>query len=295
MTIQDGRWIGPIWDSHMHLDRKGRFLEAAQDFSRSGGTHICLVHKPGFGSDLPSSTAEIRSAYQNTLDIAELVRKGCNLEVRVILGPHPVVWEHQTRILGFDEAGELHIASVEIALDHCAEGDAVGLGEVGRPHYPVNEATWDAANAQLVDVMHMASQAGVAIQLHVEDKGAQTNSELASLCKRAGLPLDRAVHHYAQADVSADFTHGLSASVSMGKNSVQKLLETHSNANSAWTMETDYLDDMERPGAVLGPKTVPKRTQALVEEFLKSNDAEFIEDLLHNVHHVWPSALYGEL
>ena len=31
-------------------------------------------------------------------------------------------------------------------------------------------------------------------------------------------------------------------------------------------METDYLDDPNRPGAVLGIKTVPKRTKTLREE-----------------------------
>ena len=72
-----------------------------------------------------------------------------------------------------------------------------------------------------------ASQEGVPIQLHVEDNGSQTNAELAALCNRAGFTLHHAVHHYAQADVSANFTHGLSASVSMGKGSVEKLLETH--------------------------------------------------------------------
>ncbi len=295
MAIEGGRWTGPIWDSHMHLDRDGRFIDAALDFARTGGTHICLVHKPEFGENLPTNTEEIRHSYQNTLDIAELVRRKCNIDVRVILGPHPVVWEHQVRKFGFEQAGELHIASVEIALAHCAEGEAVALGEVGRPHYSVDEETWATANAQLVDVMHMASQEGVPIQLHVEDNGSQTNSELATLCNRAGLPLNHAVHHYAQADVSAKFTHGLSASVSMGKGSVEKLLGTHSESISTWTMETDYLDDPERPGAVLGPKTVPKRTQLLVEQLLQSNDVEFAEELLHNVHHVWPTELYGEL
>ena len=243
MTITDGRWTGSIWDTHLHLDRTGRFIDAALDFARTGGSHMCLVHKPGFGEDLPTSIEEVRSSYQNTLEIAEIVRRKCNIDVRVILGPHPVVWEHQSRKLGFEKAGELHIDSVEIALAHCAEGEAVALGEVGRPHYSVDEETWDTANAQLVDVMHMASQEGVPIQLHVEDNGSQTNAELAALCNRAGLTLHHAVHHYAQADVSANFTHGLSASVSMGKGSVEKLLETHSDSISTWTMETDYLDD----------------------------------------------------
>jgi TatD-related deoxyribonuclease len=30
-------------------------------------------------------------------------------------------------------------------------------------------------------------------------------------------------------------------------------------------METDYIDDPRRPGAVLGPKTVPKLTKALLD------------------------------
>jgi TatD-related deoxyribonuclease len=31
-------------------------------------------------------------------------------------------------------------------------------------------------------------------------------------------------------------------------------------------METDYLDDPDRPGAVLGPKTVPRRVSWLREQ-----------------------------
>jgi TatD-related deoxyribonuclease len=32
-------------------------------------------------------------------------------------------------------------------------------------------------------------------------------------------------------------------------------------------METDYIDDPKRPGAVLGPKTIPRRTLKLAEQF----------------------------
>jgi TatD-related deoxyribonuclease len=50
-------------------------------------------------------------------------------------------------------------------------------------------------------------------------------------------------------------------------------------------METDYLDDKSRPGAVLGPKTVPRRTRELINQgLLDLNDAyrihvENIEDI----------------
>ena len=58
-------------------------------------------------------------------------------------------------------------------------------------------------------------------------------------------------------------------------------------------METDYLDDPSRPGAVLGPKTVPKRTHALVSALLDIEGADQVEELMNHVHRIWPCALYG--
>ena len=56
-------------------------------------------------------------------------------------------------------------------------------------------------------------------------------------------------------------------------------------------METDYMDDPRRPGAVLGPKTVPKRTQVLATALIDSG--EDAEELLHRVHQDLPDSLYG--
>ena len=295
MAISKGRWNGPIWDTHIHLDLEARGLSAAQDFANAGGTHICLVHKPTFSAGLPDSIESVDIAYRKTLDLADLVRRRIGLDVRVILGPHPVVWEKQIHTLGMEDSTQLHLDSVELALNYCAQGEAVALGEVGRPHYPVSEAIWSAANAQLETVMRMASQAGFPIQLHVEDNGAKTNEELAKICDRAGLSRRNAVHHYASANVSDAFTHELSSSVSMAKNSVSDLINTFSECTATWTMETDYLDDPNRPGAVLGPKTVPKRTQQLVGELLQLSTQNEVEDLLMHVHSIWPSRLYGEI
>ena len=294
MTISGGRWNGPIWDTHLHLDLEARGLSAAQDFSNAGGTHICLVHKPSFRSGLPQSIEQVDQAYRKTLDLAAMVRERIEIDVRVILGPHPVVWEKQIHTLGMERSSQLHLDSVELALNYCAEGKAVALGEVGRPHYQVTEEIWSAANTQLETVMRMASQAGFPIQLHVEDNGAETNAELAEICDRSGLSRKNAVHHYASADVSQSFTHGLSSSVSMGKGSIFDLMNTFDKCASTWTMETDYLDDPNRPGAVLGPKTVPKRTQQLVDDLLKLRGRDEVEDVLMHVHSIWPSQLYGE-
>jgi len=292
--LLDGRWTGPILDQHMHLDRSNRFLDAVSEFTLAGGTGIMLVHKPNFSSDLPTDLDGYRVAYSGTLSMAEEVRTAYGIEVGVILGPHPVVWENQIVPLGLKRATELHLAAVSLALDHIEAGDAVCLGEVGRPHYRVSDEIWDSANEMLREVMAMAAGAGTSIQLHVEDNGETTCQELATLCDEAGLARNRAIRHYAPANVGANFTHGLAATVSVGKGSVEAITATAASANAPWGMETDFLDDPRRPGAVLGPKTVPKRTQQLCTALQAADwDDDKVSELLNSIHNDWPSQLYS--
>ena len=292
--LVDGKWIGPIFDQHMHLDRDNRFLDAVCDFSKSGGTSIMLVHKPGFSKSLPTDLQGYREAYSETISMAEEIRRKFDLEVGLVLGPHPVSWETQIAELGLKKSTELHMEAVSLALEHIDSGIANCLGEVGRPHYPVDEGSWEAANDMLLEILSMASSAKTSVQLHVEDNGQHTCEELSQLCRSAGLPLDRAIRHFAPPNVSSEFTHGLSATVNVGKGSIATLTETASKSRSPWGMETDYLDDKNRPGAVLGPKTVPKRTQEFASSLLSSGWEESkIESLLQNVHSEWPKSLYG--
>ena len=292
--LVDGKWIGPIFDQHLHLDRNNRFLDAVSDFSKSGGTAIMLVHKPEFSRSLPTDRQGYEKVYSETISMAEEIRRNFDLEVGVALGPHPVTWETQIANLGLKKSTELHLEAVSLALEHIDSGTANCLGEVGRPHYPVAEEIWEEANEMLLEVLSMASSAKTSVQLHVEDNNDVTCHELSQLCRSAGLPLDRAIRHYAPPNVSAEFTHGLSATVNVGKGSIATLTETANRAISPWGMETDFLDDKNRPGAVLGPKTVPKRTHELASSLLSSGWKESkVESLLQNIHSDWPESLYG--
>ena len=291
--FENGRWIGPILDQHIHLDRNNRFLEAIREFANSGGTGINLVHKPNF-SHLPESLSEYRDAYEETLQMAKEIRNQFTISVSVILGPHPVAWEHQIHTIGLEKSTTLHLEAIKLALEYISKGDAVCLGEVGRPHYPVDEKIWEASNSLLLEIMKLAAEAEVSIQLHVEDNGEKTYSDLAKLCDEASLPRYLAIRHYAPADISEEFTHGLSATVSVGKGSIQKIVETLSKSNSYWGMETDFLDDPKRPGAVLGPKTVAKRTHQLSKELIEKGYSEDdICKIINNIHSNWPNILYS--
>jgi TatD-related deoxyribonuclease len=50
-------------------------------------------------------------------------------------------------------------------------------------------------------------------------------------------------------------------------------------------METDYIDDPDRPGAVLGPKTVPRRVRWLHEQGH--------EEAIRTAHVDTPARVYG--
>jgi len=292
--LEKGKWVGPIVDQHMHLDRTNLFLDAVADFSSSGGTGIMLVHKPSFSHTLPIDLEGYREAYSDTISIADEVRTEFGLEVGVVLGPHPVAWEKQIPELGIEASSELHLEAVSLALEYIDSGHAHCLGEVGRPHYPVREEIWERANDLLLEILSMASSSRTSVQLHVEENGDTTYNELSQLCMSSGISSERAIRHFAPPNVSADFTHGLSATVNVGKGSVETIVETAREAKSPWGMETDFLDDNRRPGAVLGPKTVPKRTQELCSSLLYEGWSENeVESLLTKVHSEWPESLYG--
>ena len=288
-----GRWEGPILDQHIHLDRDNRYLDAVSDFINSGGTAINLVHKPNF-SDLPLTILDYQSVYEDTIEMAKEIRGKFGIKVSVILGPHPVSWEKQIHTIGLQKSTSLHLQAVKLAIKYISTGEAVCLGEVGRPHYPVSTEIWDAANDLLLEIMKLAAEAKISIQLHVEDDGEKTYSDLAKLCDSANLPRHLAIGHYAPANISTDFTHGLSVTVSVGKDSISKIVESLPNCNSYWGMETDYLDDKNRPGAVLGPKTIPKRTNQLIEKLNQSGYSEdTINQIIENIHSNWPQILYS--
>ena len=55
----------------------------------------------------------------------------------------------------------------------------------------------------------------------------------------------------------------------------------------SFTMESDFIDENSRPGAVIGPKSVPKTTFRLLEKGAITQDDAF------RIHKETPEAVYG--
>ena len=286
-------WDGPITDNHFHLNRKGLFLEAARDFERFGGTDLVLVHCPDFISP-PISKEGHREAYADTISMAQAVRKEVGLGVRVVLGPHPAAFAHQLEnaiqsedVQGIESAENNYRDSIDVALEFVQEGKAHAIGEVGRPHWPVSERVWNKSNELLLETMHLASQEGITLQLHVEGELQSTYDDLSQMAITSGMDSKKIVRHYAPANIDAEITKGITPSVLIGKGAIEELMENIGKSSHGFLLETDYMDDPKRPGAVLGPKTVPKRTKQLLELGID-------EEILWKTHQDLPNLLYGE-
>ena len=286
-------WDGPITDNHFHLNRKGLFLEAARDFERFGGTDLVLVHCPDFSSP-PTSKEGHRETYADTIAMAQKVRNEIGLGVRVVLGPHPAAFAHQLEnaiqsedAQGIENAENNYRDSIDAALEFVQEGKAHAIGEVGRPHWPVSQQVWNKSNELLLETMHMASQEGITLQLHVEGELQSTYDDLSQMATKSGMDCKKVVRHYAPANIDAEITKGITPSVLIGKGAIEELMEHIGKSSHGFLLETDYMDDPKRPGAVLGPKTVPKRTKQLLELGID-------EEILWKTHQDLPNFLYGE-
>ncbi len=144
-------------------------------------------------------------------------------------------------------------AGIDVAAEYVDSGEALAL-KSGRPHYEVDDDVWAASNAVMRRAFERGAELDCAVQLHAE--ASEDMTEVADWATDAGLPSHRVVKHYASGRLE-----GPIPSVMADKDRLQ----TAAERGEPFLMETDYIDDPDRPGAVLGPKTVPRRVRWLLE------------------------------
>jgi TatD-related deoxyribonuclease len=273
----------PILDNHVHLEpRKGRNVDAVRDFERRGGTHLIVSHLP-YDEVRIESAGDFRRSYDVTVSTVEKITSGTGVRAFATVGPYPVELLGFEKRFGLEKARQMMIDGMDIAAEYVREGKAIAIGEVGRPHFPVSDDLWRASNDVLLHGMRLASELGCAIVLHTESGNRTTMLELAEMADKAGLDRGRVVKHYSPPLVLPEENSGLMPSVLAGRDAILEAL----SKGTRFMMETDFLDDPSRPGAVLAITTVPKRTTAFIEKGLMT------EEQAHVVHSDNPRKVYG--
>lgn len=272
----------PILDNHLHLDPNGSGVNAILEFQRAGGTHIILCHKP-YNQARITKAEDYKNAFKITLDLAERVRSETKVKVFVTVGPYPVELVHLAQSMSITEAKEIMLAGMDLASELVKNGDAIALGEIGRPHFDVPAEILETSNEILFYGMELARELGCAVVLHTESGTPEVCADLASLADRAGLPRERVIKHYSPPLITEELNSGLFPSVLASEKNITEA----ASQGTRFLMETDFLDDPARPGAVLGVKTVPKRTHKLLQEGTLS------EDDIYTIHSENPRRVYG--
>ncbi|PSQ20171.1 deoxyribonuclease [Halobacteriales archaeon QS_8_65_32] len=248
----------PILDDHLHLDPvNGKPREAVADFAQAGGTHLLVLNKPSWtlGVDVDRKE-DFREGFDRTIEATETAKQVLPGRAWTVLGVHPGLISRlvDDRDFAVDGARELMEAGLDVAAEYVAEGRALAL-KSGRPHYPVSDEVRKASNQVLRHALSLAGELDCVLQLHTED--TDDLSEVGEWAAERGVSEERVVKHYASGPVS-----GATASVIARKDE----LRAAADSDEPFLMETDFLDDPDRPGAVLGPKTVPRRARWLREE-----------------------------
>jgi TatD-related deoxyribonuclease len=253
-----------IFDNHLHLRRDGRFLDAIRDFKKAGGTHFVLCQYP-----MPSLVIKNKSyspCYLETLKMADEIQSNIDIGVFVTVGPYPVDYLRLSEKIGRESTIALMKNGMDEAAKLCEENKCIAIGEIGRPHFPVSGQVIKDSNEILYYGMQKAKDVGVPIVLHTESTTPKDCKEFSEMGKKAGLPAHKIVKHYSPALILENENYGLMPSVLASEKNLLAAIKK----GTRFMMETDYIDDPRRPGAVLGPKTVPKRTLELIEKGILS-------------------------
>lgn len=273
----------PILDNHVHLEPcKGRNVEAVRDFARAGGTHLIVSHLP-YDEARVHSAADFRKGYDITVSMVERINSETGVKAYATVGPYPVELLRLEKRLGLEKAKGIMIDGMDIAAEYVREGKALAIGEVGRPHFEVSSLLMEASNDILLHGMSLAREVDCAIVLHTEVGSKESMTALAKMADKAGLDRARAVKHYSPPIVLPEENSGLMPSVLAGKDAVREAL----SKGTRFLMETDFLDDPSRPGAVMAITTVPKRTVGFIERGLMT------EEQAYAIHVDNPRKTYG--
>lgn len=244
----------PVVDHHCHLSPSGEGVAAARRFRAAGGTHLFLATQ-NYSSTTPRSLDDYRRQYETTEAMAHRVRDATGIVVYAVVAPYPVDLVEAARELGVSEALELHRAALDLAGAWVRERRAVALGEVGRPHFPTSPEVAEAALLAFRHALAVARESDCPVVVHSEDLDAAAYGEFSALAERAGVPARRVVKHYARSRIAPEERASVTPSFLARRGLVREVIDDA----APWFLETDFLDDPNRPGAVLDLATVPRR------------------------------------
>ncbi len=211
----------------------------------------------------PCELSSFEKLYKMTIDACRQVKEE-GVPALCILGIHPAEI-HQMIVKGWslDKIMNFVDSCMRLVEQHIKNGEAHGIGEVGRPHWEVDEKELEIHNMVLARCLEYAHDLDVPVHLHLERRGLDTVNSIVTMVYKIGNRRYSVVLHHAEGKIIQEaFSRGLMPSVPVGK---KQDLEEAIRQEPVYVIESDYLDDPNRPGAVIPPWSLVRRIRSYVE------------------------------
>ena len=271
----------PAYDNHLHLSPSGRNIDALREFQAAGGTGLTLVTMP-YPEVMISDGDDFIRSFGITLSLAEKAREMTDLRINVSVGPYPVLLISLAERFGLEKAEKMMIEAMEHAAALVADGKANSLGEIGRPHFPVDDVRIiEASNRILLRGMELAHEVDCPVIIHCESED-YTDRSLAELADEAGLDRGKVIKHSSPPWVTPEETHGVMPSIPASRSLIREAL----SKGDRFMIETDFIDDPMKPNAIMAVTSVPKRIKGL------NQSGELSEEQVHRMCEDIPDSLY---
>uniref|UniRef100_A0A7J3ZK10 Hydrolase TatD n=1 Tax=Fervidicoccus fontis TaxID=683846 RepID=A0A7J3ZK10_9CREN len=246
----------PFSDAHCHSNPVSGLgaRRIAEKFVEAGGWFLSLVMLPSWsysGSQALTLEEYIRLVNLHVRECESA--RAVGLKVACFAGYHPAEIDRAIeKGLSYRKIVELGRGIIDVLVKLCVEGRLQGIGEIGRQHYKTRPESVVVANELLHYAMVRSRDSNCTIQLHLENTEGFTVPQIETVIQKVGMPKNLIIlHHVRPRLLKEAIERGLWSTTPGVYESLKIALESFKARNTL--VESDFLDDPKRPGAVIEP------------------------------------------
>jgi len=260
-------------DGHLHSNPiKGMGIKViSKKFIDVGGWFIVLVSLPPYHFGLDNSFEGYVRSVNILINECRLSREQ-GLKTVCLAGVHPAAVEDEiTRSVKQGvKVLEKFLRVVDYIVKLIREGLVDGFGEVGRPHYKASPEAFVINSIITRYTLTLARELNVPVHLHLEQGGDLTAIDIEEHINILSLEKSKTIlHHVDVATAKASQARGMIFTVP-GK--YQVLKEVFKTLKPEYMVESDFIDDPNRPGVSSYPWDIAESQIKLLNEGLVNQD-----------------------
>ncbi len=265
-------------DAHVHVNPiRGLGARAiAKKFKDSGGWFMAIVGLSPWSYGLEPSI----EGYAKTF---ELILRECSnareegIRVACFIGLHPgdldkLVYKYSIKL---EKLMEFVSKVFNIIEDYCKRGLIDGIGEVGRPHYRIDPVFVVASELVMEKAMMLAKDYDLLLHLHLEQGNGITVESIKQFIKLTGIPGRLVIFHHSRPGLLEYVVKNKFTATVPGIEAILRVV--FKRIEPVYLLESDFIDDPNRPGVVVYPWQMINNQLQILREGLVN--AEYLAKL----------------